>query len=173
MIFVRSLGARSKALPFFHEFTGCDTVSAFVGKGEKTAWQACNVLENAKEVFHCFSSPCDNLTQSEIGVLKEFVVIMYDRSSSTIKVNDARLDLFVRKQRPYNGIPPSRAALVDQIKRYVLQAGHTWGQLLCISRKLYHHLPDGVGKKIAEFGPTLDIIGANNSIMSRTTLMWL
>ena len=142
---VRSLSPRSQALPFLHAFTGCDTVSAFVGKGGKTAWQAWNVLENAKEVFHCFSSPCDNLTQSEIGVL------------------------FARIQRPYNGIPPSRAALVDHIKRYVLQAGHTWGQLLCISRNLYHHLPGGVGKKIAEFGPTLDIIGANNSIMSRTT----
>jgi hypothetical protein len=36
---VRSLGPRSKALPFFHAFRGCDTVSAFVGKGKKTAWQ--------------------------------------------------------------------------------------------------------------------------------------
>jgi hypothetical protein len=149
---VRSLSPRSKELPFFHAFTGCDTVSAFVGKGKKTAWQAWNGFENAKEVFHCFSSPCDNLTQSEIGVLKEFVVIMYDRSSSTNKVNDARLDLFARKQSPYNGIPPSRAALVEHMKRSVLQAGHTWGQSLCISRKLYHHLPGGVGKKIAEFG---------------------
>lgn len=43
---VRSLGPRSKALPFFHAFTGCDTVSAFVGKGKKTAWQAWNVFEN-------------------------------------------------------------------------------------------------------------------------------
>ena len=34
---VRSLGPRSKALPFFHAFTGCDTVSAFVGKGKKTS----------------------------------------------------------------------------------------------------------------------------------------
>ena len=32
---VRSLGPRSKALPFFHAFTGCDAVSAFVGKGKK------------------------------------------------------------------------------------------------------------------------------------------
>jgi hypothetical protein len=32
---VRSLGPRSKALPFFHAFTGCDTVSAFVGKGQR------------------------------------------------------------------------------------------------------------------------------------------
>ena len=133
---VRSLGPRSKALPFFHAFTDCDTVSAFVGKGKKTAWQAWNVFENATEVFHCLSSPCDNLTQSEIGVLEEFAVIMYDRSSSTNKVNDASLDLFARKQRPYNGIPPSRAALVEHIKRYVLQAGHTWGQSLCKSPTL-------------------------------------
>jgi uncharacterized ParB-like nuclease family protein len=33
---VRSLGPRSKALPFFHAFTGCDTVSAYVWKGKKT-----------------------------------------------------------------------------------------------------------------------------------------
>lgn len=45
---VRSLGPRSKALPFFHAFTGCDTMSAFVGKGKKTAWQAWNVFENVR-----------------------------------------------------------------------------------------------------------------------------
>jgi hypothetical protein len=117
---VRSLGPRSKALPFFRAFTGCDTVSTFVGKGKKTAWQAWSVFENATEVFHCLSSPCDNLTQSEVGVLEEFAVIVYDRSSSTNKVNDASLDLFARKQGPYNGIPPSRAALIEHIKRFVL-----------------------------------------------------
>jgi hypothetical protein len=73
---VRSPGPRSKALPFFRAFTGCDTVSTFVGKGKKTAWQAWNVFENATEVFHCLSSPCDNLTQSEVGVLEEFAVIV-------------------------------------------------------------------------------------------------
>jgi hypothetical protein len=121
---------RSLALPFFNALTGSDSVSAFVGKGKMTAWQAWNVFENATEVLHCLSSPCDNLTQSEIGVLEEFAVIMYDWSSSTNKVNDVRLDLFARKQRPYNGIPPSRAALVEHIKRSVLQAGHTLGPTL-------------------------------------------
>jgi hypothetical protein len=95
-------------------------VSTFVGKGKKTAWQAWNVFENATEVFHCLSSPCDNLTQSEVGVLEEFAVIVYDRSSSTNNVNDASLDLFARKQGPYNGIPPSRAALIEHVKRSVL-----------------------------------------------------
>jgi hypothetical protein len=44
-------------------------------------------------------------SQSEIGVLEEFAVIMYDRSSSTNKVNDASLDLFAHKQHPYNARP--------------------------------------------------------------------
>ena len=32
---VRSLCPRLKALPFFHVFRSCDTVSAFVGKGKR------------------------------------------------------------------------------------------------------------------------------------------
>ena len=72
---VRSLGPRSKAfnLPFFHAFTGCGTVSAFVGKGKKTAWQAWNVFENDTEVCHCLSSHFGNLPENEIGVFEEFV----------------------------------------------------------------------------------------------------
>jgi len=34
-----SLGPqRSRALPLFHAFTGCDTVSSFSNIGKKTAW---------------------------------------------------------------------------------------------------------------------------------------
>ena len=36
-----SLGEpRSRALPVFHAFSGCDTTSAFNGKGKKSLWQA-------------------------------------------------------------------------------------------------------------------------------------
>ena len=31
---------KCRALPFFHAFTGCDTSSAFLGKGKKSAWEA-------------------------------------------------------------------------------------------------------------------------------------
>ena len=30
----------SRGIPFFHALTGCDTTSAFKGKGKKSAWQA-------------------------------------------------------------------------------------------------------------------------------------
>ena len=144
---VRSLGPRSKALPFFHAFTGCDTVSAFVGNGKKTAWQAWNVFENATEVFHCLSSPCDNLTQSEIGVFEEFAVIMYDWSSSTNKVNDARLDLVL----PVNSVPimtflPQELLLLS-ISNDLSCKQDILGGSRYVSRQLYHHLPGGVGKR--------------------------
>ncbi|KAJ7376705.1 hypothetical protein OS493_033328 [Desmophyllum pertusum] len=51
-----------------------------------------------------------------------------DRSSATTGVDEARLDLFARKQRPYNSIPPTQAALREHAKRAAYQAGIIWGQ---------------------------------------------
>ena len=31
---------RARALPVFHAWSGCDTTSAFRGRGKKSAWQA-------------------------------------------------------------------------------------------------------------------------------------
>ena len=130
------LGPRSKALPFFHAFTGCDTVSAFVGKGKKSAWQAWNVDEEATEVFRSLSTATDTISQSEMDTLEQFVVIMYDRSSTTCKVDEARFDLFARKQRAYDAIPPTQAALTEHVKRAVFQAGHVWGQSTVTEQQL-------------------------------------
>ena len=35
---------------------------------------------------------------TDMQIIEEFVVLMYDRSSSYKEVNEARLDLFARKQ---------------------------------------------------------------------------
>ena len=43
--------SRSSGMPFFHAFTGCDVVSAFRGKGKKTAWQTWNVFEDVSSTF--------------------------------------------------------------------------------------------------------------------------
>ena len=45
-------------------------------------------------------------------------------------VNDARKQLFVKKDRQFDAIPPTRAALLEHSKRAVLQAGYIWGQAL-------------------------------------------
>ena len=114
---------RCRALPFFHAFTGCDTVSAFVGNGRHgmcfkllLRYSLVSVLQSAQ------------LQTTSLASLKN--LIMYVWASETNKVDEARLDLFARKQRQYNAVPPSSTALVQHVKRSVLQAGHTWGQAL-------------------------------------------
>lgn len=55
---------------------------------------------------------------------------------TTSSTNNARLDLFARKQRYYNAVPPSWAALIEHIKRLILQAGPTWSHALCRNQQL-------------------------------------
>ena len=113
---------------FFHAFTGCDVASGFRGKGKKSAWLTWNVCDEASETFtklsHCPSEVSDN----DLQKLENFVVLMYDRSSAATGVDEARLDLFARKQRSYDALPPTRAALMEHVKRAAHQSGIIWGQ---------------------------------------------
>ena len=67
---------------------------------------------------------CDD----DLQKLEKFVVHMYDRSSAATGVDEARLDLFARKQRSYDAIPPTSAALKEHAKRAAYQAGIIWAQ---------------------------------------------
>ena len=64
----------------------------------------------------------------DLQILEKYVVIMYNRSSTAEGVDDARLDMFARKQRPYEAIPRTRGALLQHTKRAAYQAGCIWSQ---------------------------------------------
>ena len=55
--------------------------------------------------------------------LEKFVVTMYERSCTVAGVNAARPDMFARKQKPCETIPPTQAALLQHAKRAAYQAG--------------------------------------------------
>ena len=97
---------------FFHAFTGCDTVSAFCNKGKKTAWQTWDVCPEASPVFSKLSQYPLTVEDGDLEILRRFIVQMYDRSSTATAVDEARLDMFARKQRPFEAIPPTRADLL-------------------------------------------------------------
>lgn len=124
---------KTKGMLFFHAFTGCDVVSGFNGKGKKTAWQTWNVFNEASATFAKLSQCPSEIEESDLQVLEKYVVLMYDRSSTTASVDEARLDLFARKQRSYDLIPPTQSALKEHAKRAAYQAGHIWGQ--CVIRQ--------------------------------------
>ena len=64
-----------------------------------------------------------------LTVLERYVVLLYDRTSNLLTVNEAREELFP-KRSSLESIPPSRAALVQHAKRAIFQGGHMWGQTL-------------------------------------------
>ena len=52
---------------------------------------------------------------------------MYDRTSTSLTVNEASKDLFTRKGRSIENIPPTYGALVEHTKRVAYQAGYCRG----------------------------------------------
>ena len=58
-----------------------------------------------------FNPQVATVNDNEMDILNKCVAMMY-KSSTTTGVNNARLDMFARKQRPYQGIPPTRSALL-------------------------------------------------------------
>ncbi|CAG2223289.1 unnamed protein product [Mytilus edulis] len=74
--------------------------------------------------------PNEDCVNEAVLNIERFVVLMYDRTSECLGVDAARKDLFTRKGRSIENIPPSSAALHQHIKRAAYQAGFCWGQAL-------------------------------------------
>ena len=69
-------------------------------------------------------------------MLDKFVVTMYDRSSSTVAVDDAQLELFARKQRSYDAIPLQLEQLLFSTSDALYTRQHVYGVgLWCASLK--------------------------------------
>ncbi len=119
-------------MPLFHAFTGCDTVSAFAGKGKESAWDTWNVLPEMTDALAHLSNnpPQDRIPDQCMCLVERFVVVMYDRASEAEKVNAARQQLFSKGSRALENIPPTQAALTQHTRRAIYQAVHCWGQAL-------------------------------------------
>ena len=88
------------------------------------------MCEEVSNPFATLSECPFAVKDSDLQALERFVVIMYDRPSDVTTVNEARLDLFARKQRQYDLIPPTQAAFKEPAKRAAYEAGYVWGQAL-------------------------------------------
>ena len=112
-------------LPVFHALTGCDTVSAFSGRGKKTAWNTWEVFPEVTEAFEDLLLMQQDMSEATMALLERFVVLLYDRTNDIMNVNDARKQLFTQKSRSLENLPPSQEALKQHIKRacFSLTAG--------------------------------------------------
>ena len=116
-------GQMCSGLLFWYSFTGCDTTSSFAGKGKKTAWETWRSYPEVTEVFARLSNAPATIAECDFAVLERFVVLMYDRSSLCATVNAARRQIFTKKGRPVDGLPPTKDALLQHTRRATYQAG--------------------------------------------------
>jgi len=74
------------------------------------------------------------ISEETMALLKRFVVLMYDRTSDSLQVNDARKQLFTQRSRSRTSenISPTQAALKQHIKRACYQA-NCWNQALVLA----------------------------------------
>uniref|UniRef100_UPI00358E90E1 uncharacterized protein isoform X2 n=1 Tax=Myxine glutinosa TaxID=7769 RepID=UPI00358E90E1 len=105
---------------------GCDTNSCFLDKGKISAWKVWKSHPDVTGAFlHIVENPFQpvDVSSAHIQCLERFTVLMYDVTSNLVSVNDARRELFCKKKRSLEKIPPTQDALLQHIKRVVYQGG--------------------------------------------------
>ena len=114
-----------KALPGMHAFTGCDSTSAFVGKGKKQAFQ---LLESDQEM--CNAIMVGNSFDEDEEWLRgcaRFVCSLYGHSGED--TDSVWYKLFCSKNAQTCHLPPTKDALKYHVTRVNYQAC-IWNQCL-------------------------------------------
>ena len=77
----------------FHAYTGCDTVSSIATRGKKSAWDTWRVFEEVTATFLVLSTGPDQVNEDDVATLESFTILLYDRTSSLVNVDEARKQL--------------------------------------------------------------------------------
>ena len=99
----------------FHAFAGCDQTSPFAHYGKKTAWEGWGAMDDVIAAFQALgNAPMVDVVDKvmPINILERYVTIMYDRTRTCRKVNDAQRDIITRKGRYTVAIHPTSDALL-------------------------------------------------------------
>ena len=102
--------------------SGCDTTSAFWGTGKKSFWQAWMAFEEVTDTFvylasHPFEpldSNCENFRKIE-----RLIVLVYDKTSTSLSINQTRRELFCLKNITMERMPPMQKALLQHEEGYL------------------------------------------------------
>ena len=107
-----------------HAYTGCDTVSAFAGKGKLSALK---VITKEPKYQMRFSELGESWNISAQLAAKEekFTCKLYLTAGSSFEVNECRHQLFCSKRGDVNSsqLPPCKDCMLQHLKRVNFQAG--------------------------------------------------
>ena len=113
---------KSLALPLFHALTGCNTTSAFLGHGKKSAWAAWEATADLTESLVTLALDPEQINDVHVQRLERMVIIMFSKSCGSSRVDEARHHLFSNGTKSLENMPPTQPALIQHTKRALLQA---------------------------------------------------
>ena len=99
------------SLCFIHSLDATRPSSCFFGKGEKSAWEAWKSFPDVTEAFTLLGNhPYYQLDvdDSIFKLLERFTVVLYDKASNVLNVNEARKEIFTKKNRTQENLPPTQ-----------------------------------------------------------------
>ena len=121
-----------KALPFFHAFTGCDTVSSFYQHGKAKFWKVWqeNLEQNQTltEVFKHLSDQPHTVDEHIFNTLCSFVYAAYGISTlEGLSFKAMRVNHLINTPDPnLRALVPSPSGILQHIKRACSQASYLW-----------------------------------------------
>lgn len=101
------------ALPGLHAFTGCDSTSAFAGKGKKTALKLCKIDPVACNGVASLG-PSFDVERVPFSECEGFVCKLYGRPNLA-DLNKCRYATFCTKKGQTQSLPPCQDALQNHI----------------------------------------------------------
>lgn len=105
---------KCRAMPFFHALTGSDTTSQFLRHGKKAAWKTWATYQEANEAF---AIPASNpfvkidVMSKLFQCVERFVCLLYQPSTDLSSVNDQRRELFSKKGKQIDALPPTQVCI--------------------------------------------------------------
>ncbi|KAJ8688233.1 hypothetical protein QAD02_024028 [Eretmocerus hayati] len=108
---------------FLHAFCGCDTTSAFYGKGKNSIVKLFKGNKNIQDLAQCFNDPFDEKKVTENGI--KIICKLYDEKDETFNLNDLRYKLYIRKTASKSfkleNLPPTNSVAEQHCLRVYLQ----------------------------------------------------
>ena len=124
----------TKALIGMHAYTGCDTVSAFAGRGKL---RALKLLIDSRQFQNMFANLGEHweLSDELFEKLQSFTCTLYSAKSGTNNTNDLRYRLFCARKGEIDShlLPPC----ADALKKHALRANYQ----ACIWRRSLEGCP--------------------------------
>ena len=114
-----------QALLGMHAFTGCDTVSAFFGKGKAKALRIVQTDNRYRETFKQLGKEWV-ISENTLKQLESFTCVLYDQINCGKRtVNELRYKLFVAKrgEAEPSQLPPCKDCLIMHAARANYQVG--------------------------------------------------